>query len=166
MAKPFVTVEEYLRLSFDGPDHEYLDGAVVERNLGTTTHSSAQVGLIIALQQLEEEAKLFALPGLRMKLSETRYRVADLAAYEGGLPDEEYPSTPPFIAAEVVSPEDRFGEVIEKLDEYRCWGVRHIWLADPFQQKLFVYGASGLNEVEFLEAPEYRLQIRVSDLAR
>lgn len=53
MAKPFVTVEEYLRLSFDGSDHEYLDGEVVERNLGTTTHSSAQVGLLHALEQLE-----------------------------------------------------------------------------------------------------------------
>ena len=31
-------VEEYLRTSFDGSDCEYLDGEVVERNMGELPH--------------------------------------------------------------------------------------------------------------------------------
>ncbi|HXI41245.1 MAG TPA: hypothetical protein VNH83_14775 [Bryobacteraceae bacterium] len=33
-SKVLMDVEEYLRASFDGPDCEYLDGEVVERNIG------------------------------------------------------------------------------------------------------------------------------------
>jgi hypothetical protein len=33
-AKVMMDVEEYLRTSFDGADCEYLDGEVVERNMG------------------------------------------------------------------------------------------------------------------------------------
>ena len=32
-------VEEYLRTSFDGSDCEYLDGEVVERNMGELPHA-------------------------------------------------------------------------------------------------------------------------------
>ena len=32
--KALMSVEEYLRTSFDGSDCEYLDGEIVERNMG------------------------------------------------------------------------------------------------------------------------------------
>ena len=35
-------VDEYLRTSFDGPDCEYLDGEIVERNWGDLPHGSTQ----------------------------------------------------------------------------------------------------------------------------
>src|ERR1041384_7153162 len=37
--KVLMPVEEYLRTSFDGPDCEYLDGEVVERNTGEMPHA-------------------------------------------------------------------------------------------------------------------------------
>ena len=40
-AEALVPVEEYLRTSYD-PDCDYVDGEVVERNLGERDHSSAQ----------------------------------------------------------------------------------------------------------------------------
>jgi len=44
-AKVSMDVEEYLRTSFDGADCEYLDGEVVERNLGELPHDDVQGNL-------------------------------------------------------------------------------------------------------------------------
>lgn len=38
-----VSVEEYLRMSFEDAHCEYLDGEVVERNVGEKPHSKVQV---------------------------------------------------------------------------------------------------------------------------
>ena len=57
----------------------------------------------------------------------------------------------PLIAIEVLSPDERIGYVVPKLDEYRRWGVQNIWIADPEDRKLLVYDEAGLHEVEQLE---------------
>ena len=164
--KSLVPVEEYLRLSFEGPDCEYLDGEIVERSVGDRSHSSVQIRLIQLLDKFEMQAGLFAQSEIRLRVSRTRYRIADLAVFEGGEPDELVPSSPPFITIEIVSRDDRHTEIIEKLDEYYRWGVRYVWLIDPSLRKLYTYGASGLGEVDALEASEYQLRIRMSDLTR
>jgi Uma2 family endonuclease len=40
-------VAEYLRTSFDGPDCEYLDDEVVERNMGEIPHGDVQGNLTV-----------------------------------------------------------------------------------------------------------------------
>ena len=47
-AATLVSVEDYLSTSYS-PDREYIDGRIVERNLGEKTHSSIQANLIIIL---------------------------------------------------------------------------------------------------------------------
>jgi len=44
-AKVLMDVDEYLRTSFDGSDCEYLDGEVIERNMGELPHGKAIVDL-------------------------------------------------------------------------------------------------------------------------
>lgn len=161
-----VPVEEYLRLSFDGPDREYLDGEIVERSVGDRSHSSVQIRLIQLLEKYEMEAGLFAQSEIRMRVARARYRVADLAVFEGGEAEEEVPTSPPFITIEIVSRDDRHTEIIEKLDEYYRWGVRHVWLIDPRLRRLYTYGPSGLGEVEAFEVREHQLKIRMTDLTR
>jgi len=38
-----VSVEEYLRTSFPDADREYIDGRIVERNVGEVYHSDVQI---------------------------------------------------------------------------------------------------------------------------
>lgn len=45
----------------------------------------------------------------------------------------------PELVVEVVSPEDRPGEVARKLGEYFDAGVRLVWLADPLARSVTVY---------------------------
>jgi Uma2 family endonuclease len=99
-----------------------------------------------------------------MRLAARRYRVADVAVFEGQEPSEEFPSSPPLIVIEIVSPDDRHTEIVEKLDEYKRWGVPNVWLVDPHSRRLYVYGDSGLAEVKAYELPQYELRLSRDDL--
>ena len=65
---------------------------------------------------------------------------------------------------EIVSPGDRYTEIHEKLEEYRRWGIKRIWLVDPASQNFSVYDNAGLREVPVLVLPEYELTIQKSDV--
>jgi Uma2 family endonuclease len=68
---------------------------------------------------------------LAMSVEEYLRMIPDVAVFRNRVPPGRYPSTPPLIAIEIVSPEDRHSDVLEKLSEYETWGVKHIWLVDP-----------------------------------
>jgi Uma2 family endonuclease len=153
-----VTVEEYLRRP------EYLDGEVIERHseIHTALRSTGAHARVLPLS--ETELKLFGYPGLTLRLSPSRYRIADVAVFSGGLPAEKkYPTDPPEFAIEIVSEDDRFVEIIEKLAEYHTWGIKHVWLADPWTLKFFVYDGSELHEVLAFELPEYNAKVSVAE---
>jgi Uma2 family endonuclease len=158
-----ISPEEYLRMSFDGPDREYLDGEIVERNVGEPPHSKAQGQLIAYFYALGKKQTVYPYPELHLRLSPTRYRVADLAVYREEL-SGNIPSQPPFVVVEVVSRNDRYTEIVEKLEEYREWGVIHVWLVDPSLRRLYVYSQSGLNAVPAFEIPELEARIPSSEI--
>ncbi len=159
-----ISVEEYLRTSFDGPDREYLDGEIVERGLPNLPHSKAQKRLILWFVGMEETLSLHCFPNLRLRISERRYRVADLAVFQGE-PAEDVPSSPPLVAIEILSPDDRFAGVLAKLEEYRTWGVAHVWFVDPISRKLYVYTA-GLSETSAFRLPEHGVELAASEIFR
>lgn len=161
--KALVPVEEYLRMSFEGSGPEYLDGELVERNLGGDKHSSVQANLTGIFQSARRRHRIHVRPEIHMRLSATRIRVADFAVFLDR-PGEEIPSTPPHVVAEIVSPGDRYVEIHGKLEQYRAWGIRHIWLLDPASQSFSVYDDGGLREVPVLELPEFELVIQKSDV--
>ena len=156
-------VEEYLRMSFDGPDPEYLDGELVERNLGDDSHSSAQSNLDGILHPLKKKFRIHVRPEIHMRLAPTRIRVADLAIFIEK-PADRIPSSPPHVVVEIVSPGDRYTEIHEKLEEYRNWGIKHIWLLDPASRSFSVYDEAGLREVPEIGLPEFELTIQKSDV--
>ena len=56
--------------------------------------------------------------------------------------------TAPLIAIEILSRRDEMSEALEKLDEYRAFGVPHIWVIDPRRKKAFTYERGRLQELE------------------
>jgi Uma2 family endonuclease len=74
------------------------------------------------------------------------------------------PSTPPLVAIEILSPSDTVGYIVPKLEGYRQWGVRHIWLADPDSHELFTYGDAGLHEVTELSLPRHGISLTLTDV--
>lgn len=47
------------------------------------------------------------------------------------------------IIAEIVSPDDRASEVLEKVAEYLAAGTRLVWVVDPRPRTVTAYGAGG-----------------------
>lgn len=162
-AQTLLSVEEYLHTVFDGSDREYLDGEIVERNMGNKSHGRVQGRFIYLLSQFEATTGIFVIPEVRHKVTPTRYRIPDVAVFASE-PESEVPDHPPLVAIEVLSPDDRIGYVVPKLDEYRRWGVMNIWLADPEDRKLLVYRGDGLHEAEHLELPELGIVLSKADI--
>jgi len=163
-SKTLVPVEEYLRASFDEPEPDYLDGEIIERHLGSFPHSEAQERLLDFFRSLKQSFKLLAYPELTLRLSPSRYRVADVAVFRGGRKaGEEYPTVPPEFAIEIVSKDDHHVAIVQKLMEYRSWGVKYVWLVDPWNRKFLVYDESGLHEVPAFELPEYNTRISAAE---
>lgn len=59
---------------------------------------------------------------------------------------ESYLDIAPELIVEVLSPDDAWSKVMEKLEEYFAIGVLAVWVADPKRQQVYVY--SSLTEVE------------------
>ncbi len=128
--KAAISVEEYLHSSFPGVDCEYRDGELVERSLPVYSHGRTQSRLGAFFGLLRNELSVHPTAETRMKLREGLYLIPDVSVFWPSEPIE-VPDSPPLVAIEVLSPEDRLTAVREKLAEYRAWGVPHVWLVDP-----------------------------------
>lgn len=158
-----VPVEEYLTTSYS-PDRDYVDGEVRERNVGEYPHSKVLRCLLAFFERLVRDHRLYPAPELRVKVAPSRYRVADLAVFAGEEPSENVPSQPPLMAVEILSRDDRWVDVLEKLEDYRRWGVRHIWLADPWLRRLLVYTGEGFRSVDAFEIPELGARLAAEEI--
>ena len=139
-----VSVEEYLNTSYS-PDMEYVDGELVEINVGDPIHSLVQGNIVHALKLKYPKVKV--MPEVRSRTTETRFRLPDVAVALR-MPVGRFIKEAPFIAIEILSEEDRMSRVIEKLKEYAAMGVPNIWVFDPRLKQMFKFHANSLQEIE------------------
>jgi Uma2 family endonuclease len=145
-----VPVEEYLQTTYH-PDREYLDGRLVERNLGEYFHGRLQSLIIILLGSRERQRRYRVFTEQRIRIGSTRYRIPDVCVV--ALPYKVSPILErPDLAIEIVSPDDRFSGVLEKVAEYLKAGVANVWVVDPYQRVVFEADSAGVRE-----APSHRV---------
>ncbi len=165
LAKTQIGVEEYLALAFpDRPEPDYVHGEVVERALPTPVHSHIQAALIVLLAPLSQRARLVLLPELRVRIKPRLFRVIDLAVYRDRRPEGRYATSPAFVAIEIVSPDDNYHNLTLRLEDYRRWGVPHVWLVDPWLKRLYDHTEAGLLQRESLALPELEFEISSKEL--
>jgi len=138
-----VSVEEYLSTDYS-PDVDYVDGELVERNVGEKDHSRLQTLLGAYLTNRESEYGIRVFIELRVQISPRRFRVPDLCVTVGPEPDEQIFTTPPFLCIEILSPEDRLSRIQEKIDDYLGFGVRYVWLINPQSRRGWIYTHEGI----------------------
>ena len=149
MATTQVSLEEYLRTDYE-PDCDYVDGELEERNVGEKEHSIVQAFFIKWLAKFEEQWRLEACPEIRLRVSPTRVRIADIAILPLNAPFEAVPSRPPVAIIEVLSPEDRVSRYQQRLDDYRAMGVANVWVIDPMRRKAYDCSQGGWQPVDKL----------------
>jgi len=94
-----------------------------------------------------------------MRLAPDLYRIADIAVFAESEPTERFPSNPPLLVIEIISRDDRYSDVIGKLLEYQDWGVRNIWVIDPWRKRLATYSSGALTLTSRVALPGYPLEL-------
>ncbi len=111
-----MTAEQLERVDIPGRTTELLRGRLVVREPPGTHHGRVQSNLNLAFI---ETARLSAI-GRR-----------------------GYAALAPDLAAEIVSPDDRPGELLGKVGEWLDAGTRLVWVLDPERGQARVYRADG-----------------------
>lgn len=125
-----LTAGEYLRTSYS-PDCDYVDGELQARNVGELDHAEVQGALVQWFRNHGKEWNIRTLPEIRIQITPTRFRVADVCLISHNESAEQVLQRPPIAVVEVLSPEDRISRYQERFQDHRQMGIRHIWVVDP-----------------------------------
>jgi Uma2 family endonuclease len=126
-----ISVDQYLRTSFD-PDCDFVDGEVLERNVGKRRHGYAQARIAAWFVHRQQNLRLEPITELRMRVGPNKIRIPDVVVSQMPLPDEEVFTSPPYLCIEVMSPDDTMASLQDRLDDYLHFGVLNVWVVDPF----------------------------------
>ena len=163
MQATLVPVEEYLRTNYD-PDCEYVDGEIVERNLGEKPHSRIQSRVAQCLGDRAEQLGMEVLTEQRVQVSKRRYRIPDVTVLVKS--DERIVTSPPFICIEILSKDDTMQYMQEKIDDYLDFGVPYVWIINPKNKKAYAFTRAGMTEVAYgaLETKDPAISLPLSAL--
>jgi Uma2 family endonuclease len=164
-AATLISVEEYLSTSYS-PDREYIDGRIVERNLGENTHSTIQANLIHYLMARRKELGVRVRPEQRVQVSPTRFRVPDVTVVKTSQAQGEIFTNPPHLVVEILSKDDTMVYMQEKIDDYLRFGVPYIWIINPRLRKGYTATTAGIVEAAsgFLETSDPEIRVPVGEI--
>lgn len=136
MSTTITPLDYYLHETWD-PDREYVNGEILERNMGEKDHAAWQAALMAALREYRPSANIRIYPELRLRTAPGSYRIPDVMAIDRNAPDEQIITHPPLLCVEILSPEDRLSRMEERIAEYFRMGVRAVWVIDPRKQSAY-----------------------------
>jgi len=140
-----VSLSQYLNTSYR-PDCDFLDGELLERNVGEWDHARLQGLLTHYLMNLEKQLGIVVVPEQRVQVKASRFRVPDITVIAGDPPDGPIITKPPFLLIEIFSPSDRLMEMQERIGDYLSFGVRYVWLINPQTHHTYIYTLAGIQE--------------------
>jgi len=139
-----VSLEEYFNSSYE-PDLEYVDGVLEEKNMGERDHSFLQVAIGAWFFSHRAEWNIDVLAECRTRTLPTRVRLPDVCVVWRGASNQRVRVTAPLLCIEILSPEDRPGRVMKRLDEFVAMGTEHLWILDPADRSAATYSRFGMK---------------------
>ena len=157
----FLTAEELYLLPDDGQRYELVRGALVRMAATGGQHGIIASRLDYRLRAFVEAHDLgevcAAETGFRLAQNPDTVRAPDVSFIgrervpAQGVPEGCWPFAPD-IAVEVISPSDRFDDVLTKVQDYLQAGTRLVWVFHPRTKTVTIYRANG--EVQLLQEQE------------
>ena len=166
MSTTLISLDQYLHETWD-PDREFVDGEVLERNMGEKDHAAWQIALACLLSNFRQSANIHVYPGLRLQTTPTHFRIPDIMAIDRSAPDEQIITHPPLLCVEILSPEDRIGKIEPTVDEYFRMGVRAVWVIDPRTNTAYQCAGGSIRDwksVETLTVPGTPISLSLKDM--
>jgi Uma2 family endonuclease len=124
-----ISISEYLQTTYR-PDREYVDGELLERNVGKWDHARIQALLTMWFGNHEQDWNVIVATELRLQVSPTRIRIPDVCLVSNG-PHPPVLVEPPLLAIEILSPDDTYAAITQRCNDYIRMGVRTLWIVDP-----------------------------------
>ena len=145
------TAEDLLRFRETGKTAELVRGVLIVREPAGTGRGARSARLARRVGNFVEEhdlGEVFAQDtGFRIERDPDTVRAPDVAFVGrdrlAGIPEEGYAGLAPDWVAEIVSPGDRPGELLEKVGQWLNAGVRLVWVLDPVRREARVYRPDG-----------------------
>jgi Uma2 family endonuclease len=144
-----LTIAEYLRLPDDGRKTELVRGRVIEVPPPNRFHGFLCLNIGAIIREFVRANNLGRVmsndSGVVTERDPDTLRGADVMYYSsarlppGPLPEEGYGDKAPDLVFEVVSPSDRWSEVLGKVTEYLTAGVAVVCVVNPRNRTATVY---------------------------
>lgn len=161
-AATVVPLSEYLNTSYR-PDCDYLEGELLERNVGEWDHSRLQMLLSRYLSNREKQFGIMVVPEQRVQVKAQRFRVPDITVLAGPRPAGGIITEPPFLCIEILSPSDRVVEMQDRIRDYLDFGVSYVWLIDPRTGFTFAHTTDSVQEIRhgvlITKGPDIRVNL-------
>jgi Uma2 family endonuclease len=132
-----ISVSEYLNTSYR-PDRDYVDGELLERNVGEFDHSRLQILVSGFLLNKEKEWGIIVVTEQRVQVKPRRFRIPDVTVLLER-PQTGMVTEPPLLCIEILSPDDRMAGMQERIDDYLAFGVHTVWVIDPQTRRAHIY---------------------------
>lgn len=161
-----MTADQLLQLRLPGKRAELVKGVLVVRQPASYRHGEVTVRLTKALVLFVDAHDLgrvlAAETGFKLETSPDTVRAPDVAfVSKARIPSpapKGYAPFAPDLAVEVLSPDDRPGEVLAKVADWLRADSRLVWVVDPGRRLARVYRAEGteslLEETDALEGED------------
>jgi Uma2 family endonuclease len=156
------SIEEYLETSYC-PDREYIDGDLLERNVGSWEHGRVQAWLSWWFMQNENAWKAQVVTEWRTRVSADRIRIPDVVIVPQG-PQTRVLATPPILIVEILSPEDTDADTERRAKDYQLMGVETIWIIDPQTRTGRVCCGRTWTQTTRLEVPNTPIHVDLATL--
>ena len=161
-----MTADELLHLRLPDKRTELVRGVLIVREPAGYLHGVIAVRLTKVIANHVDAhglgIVLAAETGFKLETNPDTVRAPDVAfvsnARAPSTPPRGYAPFAPDLAVEVLSPDDRPGEVLAKVGDWLRTGCRLVWVVDPDRRGARVYRADGteslLKETEALEGED------------
>lgn len=90
----------------------------------------------------------YALPEQRVQTRSDRFRVPDICVVLEKPTWRGIVTSPPYLCIEILSPEDKTAETLEKIREYLEFGVEWVWVIDPPTCRGQIHTRTGVSAIE------------------
>jgi Uma2 family endonuclease len=142
-----IPVSEYLRTTYR-PDCDYIDGELKERTMGERPHSLLQLIVGTIFMNNFDSWKLTAMTEQRVQINPSRFRIPDICVVRASDPADNIVVVPPLLCIEILSSDDRFSRLQERVNDFAGMGVQNIWVLDPWDRTAYYASRRGFTQPE------------------
>ena len=150
-----LSADDLLRMRIPDKRSELVRGVLIVREPAGGLHGRVAMNLGIELgvhaKRTDAGAVFAAETGFKLASNPDTVRAPDVAFIaHDRLPqgdDRGYPALAPDLVVEVLSPDDRPGEVLAKVGDWLSAGCRLVWVVDPERRVARVYRDDGTETI-------------------